>query len=118
MDAVWNVVQELYGLGLHQIGRPEFHKPYPDAIDRDNPYPRGYRIPEFLLFSREDGQPTLEHIAWFTIQCGELVNCENFTNYCLRLFSNTLTGAAFAWYTILPRNSIFTWQEMERQFHT
>ena len=55
LDAVRDVVQELYGPGLRQIGRPEFHKPYPDAIDRDNLYPRGYRIPEFSLFSGEDG---------------------------------------------------------------
>ena len=118
MDVVRDVVQELYRPGLRQIGRPEFHKPYPDAIDRDNPYPKGYRIPEFLLFSEEDGQSTLEHIARFIIQCGELANYENFTNYHLRLFPNTLTGATFTWYATLPRNSIFTWQEMERQFYT
>ena len=81
LDAVRDVVQELYRLGLRQIGRPEFHKPYPDAIDRDNPYPRGYRIPKFSLFSGEDGQSTLKHIARFTIQYGELANFENFTNY-------------------------------------
>ena len=109
LDAVRDVVQELYGPGLRQIGRPEFHKPYPDAINRDNLYLRGYCIPEFSLFSREDGQSTLEHIARFTIQCGELANYENFTNYRLRLFPNTLTGAAFAWYATLLRNSIFTW---------
>ena len=55
LDVVRDIVHEFYGPGLCQIGRPEFHKPYPDAIDRDNPYPRGYRIPKFSLFSRKDG---------------------------------------------------------------
>ena len=39
VEIVREVVQELYGPGLRQIGRPEFHKPYPDAIERENPYP-------------------------------------------------------------------------------
>ena len=95
LDAVREVVQKLYGPGLRQINRPEFHKPYPDAIDRDNSYPRDYRIPEFSLFSGEEGQSTLEHVAKFTIQCGKLVNYENFYNFKLRLFPNSLTGSAF-----------------------
>ena len=55
LDVVRDVVQELYGPGLHQVGHLEFHKPYPNLIDRDNPYPRGYKVPEFSLFSRENG---------------------------------------------------------------
>ena len=50
-ETMREVVHELYGPGLRQIGYPEFHKPYPDAIDRENPYPRGYRIPDFSMFS-------------------------------------------------------------------
>ena len=34
------------------------------------------------------------------------------------MFPTTLIGATFIWYTTLPRNSIFTCQEMEQQFHT
>ena len=118
LDAVREVVQELYGPSLRQINRPEFHKPYPDAIDHDNPYPRGYMIPEFSLFSSEEGQSTLEHVAKFTIQYGELANYENFCNFKLRLFPNLLIGSTFTWYATLPRNSVFTWQEMKRAFHT
>ena len=29
-----------------------------------------------------------------------------------------MTRNAFTWYATLPRNSVLTWQEMERQFHT
>ena len=95
LDAVKDVIHELYGPGLPQVSRPEFHKPYPDVIDRDNPYPRGYRVLEFSLFSEENGQSILEHIAYFTIQCGELPNLENFSNFKLRLFPNSLIGNAF-----------------------
>ena len=112
------VVHELYGPGLRHIGCPEFYKPYPEMIDRENPYPRGYKIPDFSLFSREDGQSTLEQVARFTVQCGELANYENFYHFKLRLFPNSLTRASFTWYTTLPRNSIQSWQEMESQFHT
>ncbi|XP_075500113.1 uncharacterized protein LOC142538697 [Primulina tabacum] len=59
----------------------------------------------------------MEHIARLTIQCGELANLENFNNLKLRLFPNSLTGTAFAWYASLPRNSVISWQEMERQFN-
>ena len=111
-------MQELYGLGLRQIECLEFYKPYLEMIDKENPYPRGYRILDFSLFSGEDGQSTLEHIARFTVQCGELANYENFYHFKLRLFPNSLIGATFTWYTTLPRNFIQSWQEIERQFHT
>ena len=87
-------------------------------IDRENPYPRGYRVHDFSLFFGEDGQSTMEHVARFTVQCGELANYENFYHFKLRLFPNSLIGTTFTWYTTLPKNSIQSWKEMERQFHT
>lgn len=42
----------------------------------------------------------------------------NFNNLRLRLFSNSLTGANFAWYTVLTNNLVFNWSEVERKFHT
>ena len=108
-------MQELYGPGLKQISRSQFYKPYPKMIDRENPYPRGYMIPNFSLFFGEDGQSTLEDVTRFTVQCGELGNYENFYHFKFRMFPNSLTGATFTWYTTLPRNSIRSWQEMERR---
>ena len=61
-------------VGHQAIGCPEFYKPYPEMIDRENPYPRGYMIPDFTLFSGEDGQSTREHVTRFIVQCGELAN--------------------------------------------
>ena len=118
LGAIKEIVEELYRLGLMQIVYPEFYKPYPKMIERKNPYPRGYRILDFSLFSGEDGQSTIEHVARFTVQCGDLANYENFYHFKLRLFPNSLIGATFTWYTTLPRNSIQSWQEMERQFLT
>ncbi|XP_050233321.1 uncharacterized protein LOC126681809 [Mercurialis annua] len=119
MEAVREAVQELYVLGLKQIDRPQFHKPYPDHIDKENPYPRRYKISNFSLFSGEDGHSTIkQHLAKFTIQCGVLANLDNIANFKLRLFPNSLTSTAFTWYTTLPRNSVLTWPEMERLFHT
>ena len=92
--------------GLRKIGRSEFYKPYPEMINRENPYLRGYKISDFFLFSGEDGQSTLEHIAGFTMQGGELANYEYFYHFKLRMFPNCLTGATFTWYTTLPRDSI------------
>ena len=118
LEAIREAVQELYGPDLRQVGYLKFYKPYPEAIDRENPYPRGYRILEFSLFSRKDGQSTLDHVARFIVQHGELANYENFPYLKLRLFPSSLTGAAFTWYATMLRNSIMSWQEMERQFHT
>ena len=118
LGAIREAVHELYGLGLRQIGRSGFYKPYPKMIDKENPYPRGYRIPDFSLLSGEDSQSTLEHVARFTVQCGELANYKDFYHFKLILFPNSLTRATFTWYTTLPRNSIQSWQEMERRFHT
>ena len=87
-------------------------------IDRENPYPRGYRIPNFSLFFGEDGQSTLEHVARFTMQFGKLANYKNFYHFNLCLFPNSLTGATFTWYTTLPRNFMKSWLKMERQIHT
>ena len=118
LGAIKEAIQELCGPGLRKIGRPEFYKSYIEMIDEENPYPRGYMISDFSLFFGEDYQSTLEHVARFTVQYGELAHCENFYHFKLRRFPNSLTGAAFTWYTTLPRNSIQSWKEMERQFHT
>ncbi|XP_012081936.1 uncharacterized protein LOC105641897 [Jatropha curcas] len=93
-------------------------KPYPEVVDMENPYPRGYKILDFTLLSSEDGQSTLEHIASFTTQRGDLANLDNFPYYKLKLFPNSLIGTAFTRYSTLPRNSVCIWQEMERLFYT
>ena len=58
------------------------------------------------------------NVARFAVQCGELANYENLYHLKLKLFPKSLTRVAFTWYTTLPRNSIQSWQEIEKQFHT
>lgn len=52
--------------------RPTARKAYPDWIDdRVHQFPKGYKVPEFVLFSGEEKKSTIEHIARFSVQCGE-----------------------------------------------
>ncbi|XP_073121819.1 uncharacterized protein [Henckelia pumila] len=95
------MVQDLYGLGIRPMTRHEFHKPYPEIIDINNPYPKGFKVPNFTLFSGDDSQSSTEHVSRLTIRYGTLGNYENFPFFKMRLFPNTLTGTTFTWYTKL-----------------
>jgi hypothetical protein len=55
-----------------------------------------------------------EHIDQFLAQLGELTDAEAFR---VHLFSLSLTGTTFAWYTTLPPNSILSWRDLEQKFH-
>jgi hypothetical protein len=68
----------------------------------------GYPNSQFL---GDQGKNTREHIGQFLAQLGELANTEAF---CVRLFSLSLTGTAFAWYATLPPNSILSWGDLEQ----
>ncbi|GKV02584.1 hypothetical protein SLEP1_g15006 [Rubroshorea leprosula] len=114
-DQLIDLVQETYGPALRPLVRPAYRKPYPDIIDHENPFPRGFKVPEFTLFSSEVGQSTIEHIGHFTIQCGEASGDDNLK---LRLFPSSLTGTALTWYLSLPQNSVYSWRQMEDLFHT
>jgi hypothetical protein len=71
-------------------------------------------MPEFSKFSGENGRSTHEHIGQFLAHLGKLADGEAFR---VRLFSLSLTGTAFAWYAVLPPNSINFWNELESKFH-
>jgi len=48
------------------------------------------------------------------MQCGEAAHNDALK---VRLFSMSLSGLAFAWFTTLPANSILFWADLEKQFH-
>ncbi|CAL2237931.1 unnamed protein product [Prunus armeniaca] len=49
--------------GIRRPARPTYQKPYPAYID-ELPFPRGFKVPIFSLFDREDLYASaLEHIA-------------------------------------------------------
>jgi hypothetical protein len=90
-----------------------YQKLYPDYYDQ-LPYPRGYRVPEFSKFSRDDGKTTLENVGQFILQCGEASAIDTLK---LRMFSLLLSGTTFTWFTSLAPNSIFTWAQLKQKFY-
>jgi hypothetical protein len=63
------ILHELFGIEPKGRGRIN-QKSYPDYYDQP-PYPRGYKVPEFSKFSREDDKTILEHVSQFILQCGK-----------------------------------------------
>jgi hypothetical protein len=77
-------------------------------------YPNYYRLPEFSMFSGEDGKTTLEHVGQFILQCGGASANDELK---LRMFPLSLSGTTFTWFTSLAPNSVFTWSQLEQKFH-
>ncbi|KAM1491317.1 hypothetical protein PS1_023786 [Malus domestica] len=86
---------------------PKFIHPYPAYVETFG-YPKGFKIPDFSLFTGESSLSSLEHVARFTAQCGDV----NSDFHKFRLFNFSLTGSAFAWYINLPPNSVQNWEEL------
>ena len=107
-------LREHLGAAFKASPRPYYQRPYPDYIDQMFEFPPNFKLPNFTLFFGVDKQTTLEHMARFTAQCGEISNDDMLK---LRIFSSSLTGPAFTWYVNLPVGSMQTWQDMERVFH-
>ncbi|KAM1504050.1 hypothetical protein TB1_000213 [Malus domestica] len=76
-------------------------------------YPKGFKIQDYSLFAGKSSLSSLEHMARFTAQCGDV----NSDFHKLRLFNFSLTGSAFAGYINLPPNSIKSWEELVEKFH-
>jgi hypothetical protein len=106
------ILHESFSIKLKDRGRV-YQKLYPDYYDQ-LPYPRGYRVPKFFKFSREDGKTILEHVDQFILQCGEAS-----ANDALKLimFNLSLSGTTFTCFTSLAPNSIFTWAQLEQKFY-
>jgi hypothetical protein len=56
----------------------------------------------------------LEHVGQFILQCGEAGANDTIK---LRMFSLSLSGITFTWFTSLVHNSIFTWTQLEQKFY-
>jgi hypothetical protein len=106
------ILCESFSIELKGRGRV-YQKLYPDYYNQ-LPYPRGYRVPEFSMFSGEDGKTTLEHVGQFILQCGEASANDTLK---LRMFPLSLFVTAFTCFTCLAPNSIFTWAQLEHKFH-
>jgi hypothetical protein len=90
-----------------------YQKPYDASFDSVS-FPYGWRMPNFIKFSGEDGRTTWEHISQYIAQLGE---AGNWPAIRVRLFSLSLTGTAFAWFSSLAPGSIRNWEQLERKFY-
>jgi hypothetical protein len=90
-----------------------YQKPYDPEFDRV-PLPRGCRMPDLIKFSGDDDRTTWEHISQYTAQLGE---AGVYNALKVRLFSLSLTGTAFAWFSSLAPGSIISWDMLECKFH-
>ena len=88
-----------------------YKTPYPPAYNQI-PLPHKYKMPDFTKFSGQGEVSTMEHVNRFLLQLGEAGNHDALR---VRLFSLSLSGSAFTWFTTLPANSILYWADLERQ---
>ncbi|XP_050914626.1 uncharacterized protein LOC127129500 [Lathyrus oleraceus] len=95
------------------LRRPNYASPLSEyALQTE--LPRGCKIPKFTKFSGDTSESTIEHIARYMTEAGDLANSENLR---MKYFPSSLTKNAFTWFTTLPPNSIDTWPHLERLFH-
>ena len=77
--------------------------------------PTNYMLLEFAKFTGQDSTSTIEHVSRYLTQWGEASIEEA---HRVRLFSLSLLGPAFTWFSSLPVNSIANWTDPEKKFHT
>ena len=90
-----------------------YKTPYPAAYDQ-LPLPHKYMLPDFTKFSGQGEVSIVEHIDILIMQYGEAAQNDTLK---VRLFSMSLSGSAFTWFTMLPANSILFLADQEKQFH-
>jgi hypothetical protein len=110
-----NVVEALlaqngFNMGLH---RPNFMSALSEYV-LETELPRNWKVPKFTKFVGETNESTVEHIARYLMEAGEMAYNENLK---LKYFPSSLTKNAFTWFTTLPPHSIFSWNQLEKAFH-
>ncbi|WJX89442.1 hypothetical protein P8452_71441 [Trifolium repens] len=104
------LAQNGLNIGMH---RPHFVSALSEHVLQTE-LPRGWKIPKFTKFAGDTSESTVEHIARYLTEAGDLANNENLR---MKYFPNSLTKNAFTWFTTLPPHSIFNWNQLERVFH-
>ncbi|XP_050910059.1 uncharacterized protein LOC127123926 [Lathyrus oleraceus] len=95
------------------LRRPNYTSPLSEYVLQTE-LPRGCKIPKFTKFSGDTSESTIEHIARYITEAGDLANSENLR---MKYFPSSLTKNACTWFTTLPPNSIDTWPHLGRLFH-
>jgi hypothetical protein len=110
-EAIANMMKNKLGVDMGNTRL--YQKPYRADFDYVA-FPLGWRMPDFVKFSGDDNHTTWEHISQYTAQLGE---AGTYNSLKVRLFSLSLTGTAFAWFSSLAPNSIDSWDQLEQKFH-
>ena len=88
-------------------------KLYPTSFDSVS-YPTGFKLSKFVKFSGGDNKSTFEYISQYLAQLGEAGSINELK---VHLFSLSLTGTTFSWFSSLAPNSIGSWEQLEQKFH-
>ncbi|XP_050916500.1 uncharacterized protein LOC127131631 [Lathyrus oleraceus] len=72
------------------------------------------KIPKFTKYAGDTTESTIEHVARYLIEAGDMSNNESLQ---MKFFPSSLTKNSFTWFTTLPQNSIHSWNQIERMFH-
>jgi hypothetical protein len=78
------------------------------------PYPRGFRVPDFVKFSGDDAKTSYEHVGQFLAQVSEVGITDV---HKVKLFPLSLSSTTFNWFVSLAPNSVDTWACLEQKFH-
>jgi hypothetical protein len=98
---------------LSPISHKIYQKPYSSIFD-SVAYPTGWHVLDFIKFDGEGSRTMWEHMSQYFAQLGEASSIEALH---IRLFSLSLTGIAFAWFSSLPAQSIYGWEPLKQKFH-
>nr|KYP60859.1 hypothetical protein KK1_023273 [Cajanus cajan] len=109
LDQMVERILNRHGFDVGQNERPYFVSAFPDYITQVE-LPRGIKVPKFSKFAGELTESTVEHIARYGVECGDLTNNEYLK---MKYFPSSLTKHAFTWFTTLTPNSIHTWVQLE-----
>ncbi|XP_057418292.1 uncharacterized protein LOC130712479 [Lotus japonicus] len=110
------IVEQLlnqHGFNVGFANIPHFVSAFPSLV-LEVELPRGWKVPKFTKFSGNSGESTVEHVARYQIEVGDLSNNEDLK---MKYISSSLTKNAFTWFTTLQPNSVHTWAQLERVFH-
>ena len=107
-----NLLTENFGVDV----RSKTHvylKSYPASFD-SVAYHAGFRLAEFIKFRGGDTRSTFEHISQYLAQLEEAGSTNELK---VLLFSFSLTGTAFSWFSSLAPNFIGSWEQLEQKFY-
>ncbi|XP_050895285.1 uncharacterized protein LOC127101898 [Lathyrus oleraceus] len=95
------------------LRRPNYTLPLAEYVLHTD-VPLRTKIPKFTKFVGDTTESTIEHVARYLIEAGDMSNKESIR---MKFFPSSLTKNAFRWFTTLPQNFIHSWNQLEIMFH-